>query len=139
MHHGPLWQFFLATAFALFSVQRAALGAIQLGGESPIALALVYLLQALLGLLVAIGIWLGRRWVLFPLAALGALVVIAAILAGPILGVVPTISVLGSIATAILVTGGLFLLLRAEFRPGESNTERAQRSARDPRAEDRDT
>lgn len=140
MHHGPLWQFFLSTAFVLFVAQRGAVGVAQLGSTSmdaPWAVGLAYLLQAALGLVAAVGIWRGGRWVIGPVIALGALVALTALLEGPILEIYAPVSALGQVAVSILVTGGLVLLLRSELRPGESNAERAARSGNDPRQRER--
>lgn len=135
MHRGPLWQFYLSTAFVVFVVHRGALGVAEFGAAGSDAtnlVAIAHLLQAALGAVAAVGIWRGGRWVIGPIVALGALVALTAILAGPVFGLFAPVVALGQVAVAILVTGGLVLLLRAELRPGESNAERAERAANDP-------
>ncbi len=137
MHRGPLWQFYLATFMVVFAAQRSATAYFELTHDSIGVLGIAWLLQALLGVTVALGIWMGRRWVLLPVVLLGALGVITAFVGGFAGPERSALKAVGGAAASLLLTGALFLLLRAEFRTGETNTERALRSANLPQTRGR--
>lgn len=133
MHRGPLWQFYLATFMVVFTAQRGAVACFELRDAPFDVVGIAYLLQAVLAAVVAVGIWIGRRWVLLPVVLLGLASAATAFVRG-LAGPEPSISfAIGGSAASLLLAGGLFILLRAEFRQGESNAERAERSARVPR------
>ena len=132
MHRGPLWQFFLALFFVAFVVERAALAVFASGASGHAWLILAHALEATGGAIVAYGIWRGRRWTLGPLLALAALVALIAATQAFVLGTLPIAAAVGRIALVTLLAGGLSLLLRYEFREGETNEERARRARNDP-------
>jgi len=146
MHEGPLWQFFLAAFFLLFVVERAAITVMQslshvdgpVDGPAHVWLAVAYALQALIGAVVAVGIWRGRRWSLPPLIVLGAVVAATAAIQAFVLDLLPVSAALGQIGFVALVTGGLYALLNHELREGETNAARAERSRHDPADRSRD-
>ena len=115
----------------VFTAQRGAIAYLELTRDS-IGLGIGFLLQAFLGAIVATGIWMGRRWVLLPVVLLGALGVITAFVGGLAGPGKSAPGALGGAATSLVLASVLFLLLRAEFRKGESNPERALRSANLP-------
>lgn len=142
MHEGPLWQFFLAAFFLLFVVERTAIAVMQslshADAPAHVWLAVAYALQALIGAVVAVGIWRGRRWSLSPLIVLGAVVAATAAIQAFVLDLLPASAALGQIGFVALVTGGLYALLNHELREGETNAERAERSGHDPAHRSRD-
>jgi hypothetical protein len=75
--------------------------------------------------------------VLLPVVLLGSVGLITG-LAGGFLGADASVPrAMNGAAASVLLAAGLFFVLRAEFRKGESNAERAARSAGSPHADDR--
>jgi hypothetical protein len=111
----PLWQIFLALFLVSFVVQRgAAAYAIHLTGTEPELMA-GHAVQAALGLVTAVGIWLGSRWVLGALIALGVSVAATALVAGFQLGVRPVFAAVAEAMVALVAAGGLAALLRTQL------------------------
>ena len=133
MHRGPLWQFYLATMFVAFAAYRAAAAVFGIQSDTHAVLITSMALQALVGVLTAVGIWRGNRWALGALASLAAIAVATELFAAFVISPNSTVIALGRILITLVLTGAIALLLNFEFRKGESNEERAERSAHDPR------
>jgi hypothetical protein len=111
----PLWQILLPLFLLSFAVHRAA-AAVMLSSVDPLFVA-AYGLQTLAALATALGIWLGRAWVLGALALLGIAVVATALLEGLFLDVRPAPVAFSQALVAAVATGALLLVLRHEFGP----------------------
>jgi hypothetical protein len=111
----PLWQIFLALFLVSFVVHRGAVAyVVHLAGSEPELMA-GYAVQAVLGLVTAIGMWLGSRWVLGALIALGVSVAATALMAGFQLGVRPVFAAIAEAMVALVAAGGLAALLRTQL------------------------
>jgi hypothetical protein len=119
--HRPLWQILLTLFVLAFVLRRVAVvWTVQLStgagaGGPDAALLGAYGVQGLAGLGTALGLWLGRRWVLAALVVLGASVAGTALLEAFVWGVRPPAAAVGSVAATVLATGLLYAVLRHEF------------------------
>jgi len=135
---GPLWQYFLSLFVVSFCIQRGAALAIAQLSALPSILVGAYALQIAIGLVTAVGIWMGRRWVLGALLALGTTIVCTTLLASFSLGLYPGAVALSRGGVAAVATGGLFWFLRYEFdrraaaedRPPEDSAKAGDRPTR---------
>lgn len=111
----PLWQILFTLSFVGFALQRVVVGfALHEGAIHPVLFA-TFALQCVLAVLVAVGMWFGRKWTVGALLTLGALLVAAALQTGFWLDLHPPVASLSEAIIVALVTGALALALRYEF------------------------
>lgn len=126
-----LWQFFLAIFVLSFSIQRVQVAVVAYLSEASDLRIIAYGIQAALGLVTALGIWLGRLWVLGVLIAWGLGVAATVLLETLLLEVRPPISALAELIFVAVLTVGLFLLLRYEFGEPVDSGEESREEPRD--------
>lgn len=122
----PLWQILLPIFALAFALYRGALAA-AIGPRAPHGSSLFFFafaFQAAAALVVALGIWLGRRWAAGAVVILGVAVAATAILQVYAVGATAAFAAMSEVLVAALGTGALAYVLRREFGtvhpPGES-------------------
>jgi hypothetical protein len=113
----PLWRIVLAVILASFSLHRGAAAYMAHTGEFGEGLALGLAAQSAAGLATAAGVWLGRRWVLGCVVALGVALLALPVLAAFTHGTAAALSALSAAAVFGLGAAALFLFLRHELAP----------------------
>jgi len=113
----PLWQIFLVLFLVSFVIHRGAATFVVYTGEIGAALFAAYAFQTLAGALAALGVWLGRSWVLGVVLVLGTAVAGTSLLEAFFLGVRPAAGAVTEVLVAAVATGALFLVLRHELGP----------------------
>lgn len=108
----PLWRILLPILILTFAAHRLAV-ALFLDARGQLISA-GFLLQAVSAVLLALGIWLGARWVLGAVLALGISIAATACLAMWTAGVFAW-PYLSQVLVTAVATGILFLVLRHEF------------------------
>jgi hypothetical protein len=117
----PLWRIVLAVMLTSFALHRGAAAYIAWDGGLGEGFALALGAQSAAGLATALGVWLGRRWVLGCIAVLGATLLAAPLLAALTQGMAAALGVLSGALVFGLGAAALFFYLRhehaAERRP----------------------
>jgi len=128
----PLWQTLLGIFVVGLAVRSAAVAYVcfhsDVGAE---LLGPAYAAQAVAAAVTALGLFLGRRFVLAALVLLGITVAGIAILEGFVLGVQPALFALSQVLVAALATAALFYVLDREL--GSPADRRALGIRDDPR------
>lgn len=112
----PLWQMILSFFLVAFAVHRGAAAAMAWLGEAHPALFLAFAAETLAALATAVGLWFGRRWVIFALVVLGIAIAATAILESVVIGAAAIPYAAARVLVAALGTGALAMVLRHELR-----------------------
>jgi hypothetical protein len=111
-----LWQIVLAVMLASFALHRGAAAYVAHGGGLGDGLALGLAAQSAAGLATALGVWLGRRWVLGCVVALGVTLLALPLLAASTGGAAAGLGALSASLVLGLGTAALYFLLRHELQ-----------------------
>lgn len=111
----PLWQIVLALLVASFGVHRGAAAAMLYLGEGHPALLWGYTVQTLAAMATALGLWLGRAWVVGALLILGIAVTGTALFAGFFLGAGAVLVAVSQALVVAVATGALALVMHREI------------------------
>jgi hypothetical protein len=113
--HRPLWQIVLTLLIVGFVVRSGAAAVVAFLAEGEPSLLAAYAFQTAAGVATALGLWLGRPWVLGALVVLAVAIAASAFLESLVLGIRPLVTALGEVLIVAVATGALFLALRREF------------------------
>jgi hypothetical protein len=111
----PLWRIVLAVMLASFALHRGAAAYMAWTGELGEGLAAGLAAQAAAGLATAVGVWLGRRWVLGCVLVLGATMLVLPVLAALTHGAAAAVTALSATLGFGLGTAALYFYLRHEL------------------------
>jgi hypothetical protein len=111
----PLWRTVLSVILASFALHRGAGAYIAWDGGLGAGLAVGLAMQAAAGLATALGVWLGRRWVLGCVVALGATLLGLPVLAAFTHGTAAALGALSATLVFGLGTAALYFYLRHEL------------------------
>jgi hypothetical protein len=121
----PLWRVSLSVILVSFALHRGAAAYVAYDGGLGLGMAFGFASQATAAFVTALGVWLGRSWVLGWVVVLGASLLGTALAAGLANGM--ALSALSAALVFGLATAALFFFLRQELVQGRERS----RSARD--------
>lgn len=111
----PLWRIVLFVLLASFALHRGAAAYLAYSGGLGLGVALGFAVQSAAALASAVGIWLGRSWVLGFVILLGASLLATALLVGLSEGAAAGLSAFSVAGMFALATAALYAFLRHEF------------------------
>lgn len=141
----PLWRIFLTIFVGAFAAQRGVVAVAFLADGTLLApggarvVAIAHGVEALAAAVSAVGIWLGRRWVLAALGVLGTAIAASGLIDAFHAGIRSPFAAVSQAMAAALFTGGLVFLLNRELddgagRRGDSSGDSQERESRDVRS-----